>query len=135
MDSASGASFITERLAQRLHLPRCHSNKHIRVFGGDMAPVHESVQVELKHLRGHMRGGTLKVHALVVPEISSMLPTHLVPFKRKWKHLRGLALADPDFGTPRRVDLLLGAGVFVQTVLNGRRAGPPGSPWAIETCF
>ena len=33
------------------------------------------------------------------------------------------------------MDLLLRAGVFMQTVLNGRWAGPPGSPGAIETSF
>ena len=44
-------------------------------------------------------------------------------------------LADPDFRTPGSVDLLLGAGVFIQTVLNGWQAGPLGSPWAIDTCF
>ena len=35
-DSASGASFITERLAQCLHHPHCCSDKHTNTFGRGM---------------------------------------------------------------------------------------------------
>jgi hypothetical protein len=52
-----------------------------------------------------------------------------------WNHLNGLQLADPDFGCPGSIDVLLGVDVFVGTVLQGRRAGPPGSPAALETEF
>ena len=45
------------------------------------------------------------------------------------------ALADPEFGTPGRIDLLLGVDVFVSVLRDGRRTGPPGSPVAFETEF
>ena len=42
-------------------------------------------------------------------------------------------MADPKFGTPGRIDLLLGVDIFTDVLLNGRRNGPPGSPTALET--
>ena len=47
----------------------------------------------------------------------------------------GLELADPDFGTLGAIDLLLGAEVFGQVVLHGRRVGPRGSPMVLKTNF
>ena len=46
-----------------------------------------------------------------------------------------LELADPEFGTPGAIDLLLGTEVFGKVVLNGRRFGPRGSPSALKTHF
>ena len=40
-----------------------------------------------------------------------------------------MKLADPDFGRPGRIDILLRIDVY------GRRSGPPGSPIAFETRF
>ena len=46
-----------------------------------------------------------------------------------------LPLADPGFGQPGRIDMLLGVDVFVEILRHGRRTGPPGSPTAFETEF
>ena len=77
----------------------------------------------------------IEVEAIVLSNITSELPSSPVQFRPKWKHLKGLTLADPNFGVPGRIDLLLGADVFSQTVLNGRQKGPLGSLCVIETCF
>lgn len=47
--------------------------------------------------------------------------------------MTNITLADPDFATPGRVDLLLGADVYSDVVLNGRRCGPRDTPTAFET--
>jgi hypothetical protein len=47
--------------------------------------------------------------------------------------LSDVTLADPNFGLPSRIDLLLGVDVFTAVILQGRRQGPPGSPTAFET--
>ena len=47
----------------------------------------------------------------------------------------GLPLADPGFGEPQRVDVLLGVEVFVDILRHGQRTGPTGSPVALETDF
>ena len=63
------------------------------------------------------------------------LPSQPVPFKIEWSHLADLVLADPDFGRPGKIDLLLGVEVFSEVVRQGRRSGRPGSPSAFETDF
>ena len=44
-----------------------------------------------------------------------------------------MEFADPDYGTPVRVDLLLRCIVFNKAVVYGRRFGPFGSPSAFKT--
>ena len=61
------------------------------------------------------------------------LPLHPIPPNVKWEHLDGLKLSDPDFGTPGRIDVLLGVNSFVELIRNGRRKGAPGTPIAIDT--
>ena len=46
-----------------------------------------------------------------------------------------IPLADPGFGQPGRIDVLLGIDVFIDVLLHGRRRGPPGTPTAFETEF
>ena len=48
--------------------------------------------------------------------------------------LKGLQLADPDFGCPGRIDLLLRV-VFVDALLTGRQFGQFGTPTTFETHF
>ena len=60
---------------------------------------------------------------------------HPVPFDLKWKQLFDLPLADPTFGRPGRIDLLLGVDVFADVLRQGQRTGPAGSPVAFETDF
>ena len=89
--------------------------------------------VDLNVLKG--RGKSLAVEAVVLPKVTINVPSHPAPFSRKWKHLSNIRLADPDFGTPGSVDLLLGADVFSRTTLHGQRFGRSDSPSAFKTCF
>ena len=62
----------------------------------------------------------IEVKASVLPKITAnlfIIPVSPVP---QWKHLSGLELADPDYGTKARVDILLGGKVFGKAVLHGR---------------
>ena len=49
--------------------------------------------------------------------------------------MKKIELADPEFGTPARIDLILGADVYNKVIRHGRRSGPPGSPTANKTAF
>ena len=68
-------------------------------------------------------------------KVTSDLLSSPTPFNDKWKHLSGLELADPDFGTPGASNLLLGTEVFGQVVLHNRRFELRGSPTALKTHF
>ena len=71
-----------------------------------------------------------RVSAIVVPRVTCDLPVKPVTPQLSWNHniISDIALADPDFGRPSRIDLLLGVDIFVASLLHGRRLGPHGSP-------
>ena len=132
LDSASSASFITERLAQHLHLPRCHHGMKISGIRGATMKSPSRGMVDFKITSSGSEGKTLDVEALVLSKTTSVLPSHPIPFSRKWKHLIDISLTDLDFGTPGKVDLLLAANVFSCAVLHGQRFGPSGTPSAFK---
>lgn len=70
----------------------------------------------------------------VIPSITSDLPSISLG-RRTWPHLQGIHLADPQFGTPRPIDVLVGADIWGQLLLNGRRVGSRNEPCAIKTHF
>ena len=58
---------------------------------------------------GHVRDGKKRIHiedAFVVSRVTTDMPINLTDTIGEWKHLAGLDLADPDFGTPAWVDIL-----------------------------
>ena len=83
----------------------------------------------------HNTAKSLSVSAIVVPRVTCDLPVQPIHFDSQWTHLKDLKLADPDFGRPGRIDILLGIDVYTDVLLHGRRSGPPGSPIAFETMF
>ena len=133
LDSASSASFVSERLAQSLCLPR--SNQGVRISGiAGLSHNSPSQSVANFDIHGILAPNKkINVSAIVVPRVTCDLPLHPVPFDVNWKHLSDIQLADPTFGHPGRIDVLLGVDIFVQVLLHGRRVGPPGSPVAFET--
>ena len=133
LDSASSASFISERLVNSLCLPRLRQNTTISGVAG---LTHNSSQsltnVTISSPRTNHK---YSLTAIIVPRVTCDLPVHPVTPKSTWNHLDNLSLADPDFGRPGKVDFLLGVDVFTESLLHGRRIGPPGSPVAFETAF
>ena len=75
------------------------------------------------------------VTAVIVPKVTCDLPRYHVPFDCRWSHLSDIELADPEFGIPGQIDVLLGVDVFVEVLLHGRWVGPPHTSVAIETKF
>ena len=135
LDSGSSTSFISERLAQSLRLSL--STQHIRISGitGMIrgSPLQSVATFSIAPLLSSTE--KLQVSAIVVPRVTCDLPTQPVYFNSKWSHLNNLHLADPDFGQPNKIDILLGVDVYAEVLLHGRRNGPPGTPTAFETKF
>ena len=63
------------------------------------------------------------------------LPLQPAHHGSNWTHLSDIALTDPDYGIPGRVDILLGVDLYSDVLLKGRRIGLPGTPTAFETQF
>ena len=133
LDNASSTSFVTERLVQTLHLPRSHKSIQIVGIAGvsPSAPTQSVASLSIKSIYG--QGNSIGVSAIVLPTVACDLPVCPVSNDLSWTHISDIPLADPAFGQPGRIDILLGVNVFVQVLRHGRRNGPIGSPVALET--
>ena len=135
LDPASSTSFISEHLTQALCLPR--SSQSIKISGiaglSHRSPLHSVVDFDISSTSSPNE--KLQVSAVVVPRVTSDIPLQPIPLNSQWSHLTNLHLADPDFGRPSRIDVLLAVGVYVDVLLYGQRISPPGSPAAFQTKF
>ena len=135
IDNASSSSFISERLAHSLSLPRMQQSIRVSGIGGlsHKPPLQSVTSFQLSSLQ--FSDKRVDVTAIIVPKVTCDLPMKPVTFGLDWTHLSHLPLADPSFGRPGRIDILLGADIFVEILGQGRRKGPAGSPTAFETDF
>ncbi len=119
----------------KLCLPRAKQNAKISGIAGlsHSSPAQFLASFSISPARPSQT--KINVTAVVVPKVTCDLPFHPIPFKTEWSHLSNLQLADPGFGHPGKIDILLGIDVFVGVLLHGRRSGPPGTPVAFETLF
>ena len=133
IDPGSSTSFVHERIAQLLRLPRTKKNVTVEGVGGTSTPTRGSVWFQVSGIEDGAE--KIGVEAYVLKKVTKDLPLHPIPLALKWDHLSDLELADPEFRTPARIDLLLGAEVFASILRDGRRTGARGTPSAINTCL
>ena len=135
LDAGSSISFITDRLAKSLHLRRRPQSVTISGVAGitDSGSSHAVTSFQVSPL--HQPNKQCNVSAIAVPQVTCKLPTYPTPTDVNWNHLQGLVLADPNFGEPSNVDVLLGVDIFVATLLDSRRFRLQGAPSALETEF
>ena len=135
LDSTLSASVNAECLAQCFYLLRCHCRVNISGIYETALQLSSLGIVSFHITRPDHDGKVLSIKALILPKITSKLPLHPVSLHHKFEHLVDLLLADSDFGTPGRIDLLLGANVFSCVVLHGQQFSPFGSPSGFKTHF
>jgi hypothetical protein len=71
----------------------------------------------------------------VLPNITGDQPSSVVDINR-WKHIKNLNLADPEFNRPHHIDMLLGGDVYATLLRPGVLLGTnSGEPTAINTIF
>ena len=135
LDSGSSACFVSNSLSRRLYLPRSSQSITISGIAGitHTRSTHATTTFQVSSLCHPSK--QFEVSAIIVPQVTCNLPTHSIDSEPLWEHLQGLTLADPEFGRPSTIDLLLGVDVFIATLLHGRRQGPPDTPSALETEF
>ena len=135
LDSGANASLITERVKDSLKLSASKVHLNVSGLGGNThgGKVNSIVNCCITPIHG--KGAPIDITAVVTPKITVDLPTSKVYPSPTWTHLRGLKLADPTYSEPGRIDLLLGIDVYLSAMRQGRRTGPPGSPYALETDF
>ncbi|KMQ86040.1 hypothetical protein RF55_15095 [Lasius niger] len=132
IDQGSEATIITEKLAQRLRLPRRHTSITVFGVGGQQTGVAKgSVSVSVWPRSGKT---SVSASALILPRLtvyassSDASPT-------EWSHIRGLDLADPNLASSDPIDILLGADVYAGILCEGLRKGTRLQPVAQNTIF
>ena len=120
LDSASSASFVSERLAQTLCLPRSHQSTKVSGIAGlsHGSPLRSIASVKVSSIRSSHK--KKEVAAIMVPCVTCDLPLHPVSYDSSWNHVEDIPLVDPDFGRPGRIDFL---DVFVEALCLCRRYG------------
>ena len=135
LDDGSTLSLISERLASGLQLKRSKQKVAISGVAGLTTDSQYKTIANLRISSTRANSKKMDLTAVVVPKVTCDLPINPIPFDTSWSHIDGLDLADPSFGEPGRVDLLLGIDVCMEVMCHGRRTGPKGSPSALQTEF
>ena len=133
IDPGSSTCFVHERIAQHLRLPHSKKNVMVEGVGETTTPTRASVWFQVSGVEDDAE--KIGVEAYILNKITKDLPLHPIPLALKWDHLSDLKLADPEFRTPARIDLLLGTEVFTSILRDAQRTGPRGTPSVINTCL
>ncbi|XP_029165881.1 uncharacterized protein LOC114936752, partial [Nylanderia fulva] len=131
IDQGSEVSFVSESVAQLLKLSRQAAAIPILGIGAHRSSISNGL-VCLKVISQVHKDSSLEVDALVLPKLTSYLPPARVEYTQ-WPHIQGLELADPNFATPEKIDLILSVTVHAQILKDGIRRGNIGEPIAQET--
>lgn len=131
IDQGSEASFVTESTVQSLGLKRYPVNGLVSGVGDGKLRTKNIVQFELESL--HNPDFSILVDAFVLSSLTSFLPSTKTSIF-DWPDLENLALADPDYGSPGKIHIILGVEAFSQIILSGLMKHPSsGGPVAQNT--
>ena len=118
LDQGSEASFISESIAQLLGLPKRRTHVPLSGLGASAAGTARSIaRVTLRSAVD--LGFQVKTEVLVLPRLTSLLPSYEVSKDLAREQFPGVDLADPDFAVPKKIDLILGADLYGQLLRSG----------------
>ena len=135
IDSGAGLSLISKRVAQTLELPLEKVNLQLSAVQGEISkPTKHITSVHISPLQNPKK--MMLCRPAVSQQVTSDLPPEAIYPVGDLPHLLGLQLADPDYATPGRIDILLGADmapkIMVKELL---RHGTDSQPIAQATEF
>ncbi|XP_046478618.1 uncharacterized protein [Neodiprion pinetum] len=105
---------IPESLTTRLNLEKGHSTLDVYGVGGKRTSQIRGIVTLALHSR--YRTLSVKISAHVLKTLTTVLPSSEVHSKLTCPHLKGLNLADPEFLTPRAMDVIVGADFYEQLI-------------------
>lgn len=133
LDQGSQASFVSEAVVQLLRLKKTPSRGIISGVGGAKAVTSKAV-VHLKLTSRVEPHESVQVKAHVLKSITSYLPGQEVE-TLEWIKSAKISLADPQYQTPNKIDILLGAEIYSQILKEGVLKDPNGLMVAQATTF
>jgi hypothetical protein len=134
LDQGSQGSFITESAVQLLKLKKIKSKSIISGLGSSHSGITSNYVVKVNIQSLHDPSFIIQVEAHVLKKLTSVLP------ERKcntidWPELEQIQLADEEFYTPNKINILLGAEVYCRILKNGLLKSPNGYLIAQSTYF
>ncbi|XP_062704650.1 uncharacterized protein LOC134286956 [Aedes albopictus] len=134
LDNGSQANIISERLAGMLNLKRRTINVPISGIGESETRARFMVSTAVS---SRVQDFSVGMEFLVLQKVTSNLPSTHVSITH-WKLPNDIQLADPDFNTSNRIDLLIGAEHFYRFFFERemkRMSLGPGMPMLINSVF
>jgi len=116
LDCGSQSNFITESSVRRLGLKQTRNQVPITDINNATSVTNYHVNVELTSMNDNY---TSKLNCLVLPRITSNMPMSYIDTSI-WKLPSEVVLADRDFNKPAPIDILLGAEIFFEILMNER---------------
>ncbi|XP_076176650.1 uncharacterized protein LOC143151436 [Ptiloglossa arizonensis] len=116
LDSGSQANFVSKGFCKRAGLP-CRAFEYtVGALGRVKSTIRATTQVRLESSNGNFKAN---LGCLVMEAITERLPN--MPLERaNIPTPSGITPADPEFGVPGNVDLLIGAGLFWELLCVGQ---------------
>ncbi|XP_049308600.1 uncharacterized protein LOC125777543 [Bactrocera dorsalis] len=124
LDSCSELNFITEETAKRLQLKRFFSYQEISGISDIRSNSKYAVKAKIKSRIGDF---TCLSEFVITKHITTQIPSSFINTS-KWNIPENLQLADPYFYKPQRIDLLLNAEVFFESLQEGTISFGKGLP-------
>lgn len=129
IDPGSEITLITERAVQMLGLKKRSISAKITAVG-DPNPIQESKYITSCVIKSCIDNNfCIQTNALVLKHLTNKLPTTTINPK-SWMHINDLELADPTFYRTGAIDLIIGADLYPQIILDGLRRGVINEPIA-----
>nr|CAI5837878.1 unnamed protein product [Callosobruchus analis] len=116
LDSGAQSNLITNSFCNRLNIPL--SSTKLSIIGINQSKSNLTQKCEFK-ISSNVNELSCKISCLVVPTITLDVPSQHFNVSH-WHIPDNLNLADPGFECPREVDLLLGANIFWDLLLDGK---------------
>ncbi|XP_072377748.1 uncharacterized protein [Diabrotica undecimpunctata] len=131
LDVGSQCSFISDNLCKKLNL----KTNRIDVSVSGIAGINSNLRYKCEVLiKSTIHNFQTVLNCIIVERISSNLPSCNFDISN-WHIPEGIALANPMFNCPRNVDLLIGADLFWEIVLNERINLGRNLPHLVNTVF
>lgn len=131
LDQGSEMSFITENLAQLLHVRRFRMSVEVSAVGGIKAGVYQhAIQISISPRDSTTP--TFSTTAVIMKKLTNYLPPR-VQFNSALDHLIDLHWADDSPLSSEPISLIIGAELYSELLLEGVRKGTQGQPIAQNT--
>ncbi|XP_036347074.1 uncharacterized protein LOC118756415 [Rhagoletis pomonella] len=124
LDSCSEVNFITEETAKRLQLKRFFSHQEISGISDIRSNSKYAVNATIKSRIGNF---TCISQFAITKRISTHIPCEVIDTS-KWNIPEEIQLADPYFYKPQRIDVLLNAEIFFDSLQDGKISLGQGLP-------